>query len=73
MNSKIKMIRRNHIYETAEGDYALANDSRNWWIIYPIVNGEIQVTDEDTIWIDGKYADAVNYIHTVRELRGNTK
>lgn len=68
--NKIKMVRKNHIFETSEGDYAVANDSRNWWIIIPIIDGVVQHGSMDQVFIEGKYADAVNYIHTVRALEG---
>lgn len=69
--SKIKMIRKDHIFETVEGDYAVAHDSRNWWIIIPITDGIVQYGSLDAVYVNGSYRDAVDYIPVVRQLEGD--
>ena len=62
------MVKQGRIYITAEGDYAVANDSRNWWIIIPVVDGVVQHGSLDEEFIMGTYRTAVDYISVVRSL-----
>jgi hypothetical protein len=65
----VKMSRENGIYVTAERDYAVMNDCRNWWIVVPIINDEVQYGSLDSTHINGTYQDAVNHITTIRKTQ----
>ncbi len=48
-----------------EATYAVMNDCRNWWIVCPIIDGQIDIGSERAVFVNGTYADAVA---TVKEL-----
>lgn len=62
----IKMRKQDGIFITTEQDFAVMNDSRNWWIVAPIIDGEVQYGSTDSCFINGTYRDAVNHIKDLR-------
>jgi hypothetical protein len=65
-NQNIKMNKTNGIFITAEQDFAVMNDSRNWWIVSPMTDGEVEFGSTDSFFINGTYRDAVNFIKELR-------
>ena len=62
------MRKADGIFITAENDFAVMHDSRNWWIIAPIIDGAVQYGSNHSVFINGTYRDAVAHIN---EMRGN--
>jgi hypothetical protein len=65
-NQTIKMHKADGIFITAENDFAVMHDSRNWWIVAPIIDGAVQYGSNNSAFINGTYRDAVNHIAELR-------
>ena len=55
---KVSLRRQNKIWFTPNNDFAVINDSRNWWIIAPVIDGVVQYGSLDQHYIQGAYSDA---------------
>lgn len=66
-NQTIKMRKQDGIFITAEKDFAVMNDSRNWWIVAPMIDGQVEFGSTDSFFINGTYRDAVNLIKDLRK------
>lgn len=59
------MKKQGNYFINKEGTFAVMNDCRHWWIICPIIDGQIDIGSEKALFVNGSYADAVA---TVEEL-----
>ena len=65
LNKGDNMKKSGKYFINEEATFAIMNDCRNWWIVCPIIEGQIDIGSDQALFVNGTYADAVA---TVKEM-----